>query len=50
MSEKQTKVVFDNILTLAKLVNSKARREMTPLRLQKTYILFLLFMERRLDN
>lgn len=44
MSEKQTKVVFDNILTLAKLVKSKSRREMTPLRLQKTlYFIFAFY-------
>ncbi|EGO8594493.1 TPA: DUF4065 domain-containing protein [Enterococcus faecalis] len=42
MAEKE--VVFDNILTLAKLVKDRSTREMTPLRLQKTlYFIFAFY-------
>lgn len=44
MAEKQTNAVFDDILVLAKLVKRKSKREMTPLRLQKTlYFIFAFY-------
>ena len=36
MSKANNSVVFDNIYSLAKLIKTKTKREMTPLRLQKT--------------
>lgn len=36
MSETNNQIVFANIFSLVKLVKSKSKREMTPLRLQKT--------------